>query len=260
MTLRSFIAAFALLVAASAGGLSAQIPVEFSPGSSELTRKDLERLLASYEQAVASPAYSSRVKDAARANMARIRTRLEEGDFRVGDRVALTVEGENAIPDTVVVEPGPQITLPLFGAISLAGVLRSETTEYLTKELGKVIREPVVRATALMRLSIQGGVRTPGFYLVPASMLVSEAIMEAGGPTTAADLEHLQIQRGTAVVVDAPAMQEALIDGRTLDQLSLQAGDQLLVPAKTAGGTGAKILQLSGVFVSITYLIIRLTR
>jgi len=219
--------------------LLGQIPVEFGPGSAELTREDLTELLQRYEEAIESPASSGGVKDAARANVARIRERLEQGDFRVGDRVVLSVQGEPNLPDTVVVEPGPQITLPLFGSISLAGVLRSEIQEHLTRELGRIIRDPVVRAQGLMRLSIQGSVGSPGFYVVPADMLVSDALMIAGGPAGGANLDALRIERGPTRLLEGRAMQDALLQGRTLDQLNLQAGDQIFLPAQSASIWGA---------------------
>jgi len=231
MPIRAWALALPLIFVA-AEGLSAQIPIEFSPSSRELSRADLQHLLEQYEEAIASPAYSDQMKDAARVSAGRIRERLEEGDFKVGDRVALTVQGEPNLPDTLTVEPGPQITVPLFGSISLAGVLRSEIQEHLTRELGKTIHDPVVRAKGLMRLSVQGAVGAPGFYVVPADVLVSEAVMIAGGPGGNADLEKIRVVRGMEPLLSGPAMQDALLEGRTLDQLNLQAGDQLYVPQK----------------------------
>jgi len=233
------------MVLLAAAALSAQIPVEFGPGSAELSREDLTQLLQRYEEAIASPAYSGGVKDAARANAERIRERLALGDFRVGDRVVLSVQGEPNLPDTVLVEPGPQISLPLFGSISLAGVLRSEIQAHLTRELGKIIRDPVVRAQGLMRLSIQGSVARPGFYVVPADMLVSDALMIAGGPGANANLDDLRIERGTTRLVQGQGMQDALLQGRTLDQLNLQAGDQIFLPQKAAGPLGAFLRYLA---------------
>jgi protein involved in polysaccharide export with SLBB domain len=210
---------------------SGQIPSRFSPTGAVLSRGELEALLEQYEAALASPVYSEELKQAAREGAERVRSRLEEGDFRVGDRIALTVQGEENLPDTVPVQPGPKITLPLFGEIGLEGVLRSEITDHLTQEIGRYIRNPVVQAEGLMRLSIQGSVGSPGFYVVPADMLLSEAIMMAGGPGQTSDLEDLRVERSGQLLLDGEATQEALVEGRTLDQLSLQAGDQLVVPA-----------------------------
>ncbi|HSG09305.1 MAG TPA: polysaccharide biosynthesis/export family protein [Longimicrobiales bacterium] len=214
---------------------SAQIPVEFGPGSSQLSREELTNVLAQLEEAIRSPAYSGRVKAVARTSAERVRDRLENGDFHVGDQVVLSVQGEPTLPAQVVVEPGPQITLPLFGAIPLAGVLRSEIQAHLTRELGKVIHEPVVQARGLLRLSVQGSVGNPGFYVMPADILVSDALMQAGGPRNG-DLDALRVERGSVTLVEGRAMQEALLQGRTLDQLNLQAGDQIFLPPKTAGG------------------------
>jgi hypothetical protein len=223
----------ALLVSATPG--SAQALLETDPGNSVRTRADLERLVAFYDEVLESPAYSDRVKREASLNMERVRARLRDGDFRVGDRIVLTVEGEPSLPDTLAVETGPKVVLPVFGEIPLAGVLRSEIQQHLTTQLSAFIRNPVVRANALMRVSIQGQVGAPGFYVVPAEMLVSDALMVGGGPAVRADLEALRIERGAELLLEGRELQEALREGRTLDQLNLQAGDQIFLPEQGGG-------------------------
>jgi protein involved in polysaccharide export with SLBB domain len=238
------------------GGIVCQSPLDADPGSSVRTRADLERLLMLYEQAMASPVYSAGVKEQAEVNAERIRVRLERGDFRVGDRIALYVEGEPNLPDTVPVESGPSITLPLFGRIGLEGVLRSEISEHLTEQLGQFIKDPVVRASGLMRLSVQGEVGNPGFYVVPAEMLVTEALMAAGGPSGSADLSELRIERGTELLASGEELQEALRDGWTLDQLNMQAGDQIVLPAES-GGIWGRVGRVALVVVPLIALGIR---
>lgn len=229
--LPSLVGVVALFVLCIAGDEAvAQIPVQLSPGSAHLSRQELMDVLEQYELALASPAYSSRIKAELRTAAERVRVRLATGDFRPGDRVVLSVQGQPDLPDTVPVEPGPKITLPIFGSISLDGVLRAEISEHLTRELGQMIREPVVRAQGLMRLSVQGSVGRPGFYVVPADLLISEAIMLAGGPTGDADLPAARIERASQVVYAGQELQTAMTSGRTLDQLSLQAGDQIYLP------------------------------
>jgi protein involved in polysaccharide export with SLBB domain len=223
-----------LLLSGVPAGLSAQIPVQLGASGAELSRENLTQLLQEYDAAATSSAYSGGIRDAARTRAAMIRDRLENGDFKPGDRVAIFVQGEPNLPDTVMVEPGPQITLPLFGSISLSGVLRSEIQEHLTRELGKIIHDPVVRAHGLMRLSIQGSVGRPGFYVVPADVLVTDVLMMAGGPAGDAKLDKLRIERGSQRILEGEVMQDALLQGRTLDQLNLQAGDQIYLPRKGA--------------------------
>lgn len=250
----------AALVACSAP-VSAQVLPEADPGSSVRTRDDLERLLQQYQEALASPAYSERVKQSIRADAEAIRGRLTNGDFRVGDRIVLFVQGEPDLPDTVPVQPGPMIALPLFGEISLEGVLRSEITDHLTQALSRYIRDPVVRANGLMRLSVQGAVGQPGFYTMPAEMLVGEALMVAGGPSPQADMDDLSIRRGSRTLLEGDALQEAIRQGLTLDQLNLQAGDQIVVPQEVPGGSWLQTFGIvAGVVGSIATIIVLFAR
>lgn len=249
----------ALALLSVPGSASAQLFLTSDPGRSVRTRADLQRLLTEYDAALASPAYSDGVKQSIRVDADRIRSRLRDGDFRVGDRVYVSIQGEINYPDTATVESGPTIALEPFGQISLAGVLRSELTDHLTEELGRFIRAPVVRAQGLMRLSVLGDVGQPGFYTMPAETLLGDVIMMAGGPGANAVLDELRIERAGQALYEEEAVQEALRAGLTLDQLNLEAGDQLFLPTATAGnfllGT---VMPLVGAIASTTFLLFQL--
>src|SRR5262245_3549362 len=150
--------------------------------------------------------------------------------FQVGDRVLLSVEGDSVLSDTFTVVAGPALRLPQIGDIPLANVPRSELEPYLTRELGRYIKDPVVSARALIRISVMGEVARPGFYAVPVDLVLPDALMLAGGATTEARLEKLQIVRGNSAVVGVAALQNAIARGATLDQLGIRAGDRIEVP------------------------------
>jgi protein involved in polysaccharide export with SLBB domain len=228
------LAAFLL---ASAAPAAAQPAPEWDPQGLKMQRAELENLLTQYDIAAESDAYAGSTRARARRDAELIRDRLANGDFRLGDRIYLEVEGEEDVPDSLTIEPGPKITLPRMGAISLAGVLRSELEAHLTKELGRYINNPRVRATSLIRLSFQGAVGSVGFYTVPADMLLTEALMQAGGPGATADLENMRIERSGLVLWEGDELEEVLAEGRTLDQLNLRAGDQIVLPAMPVGGS-----------------------
>lgn len=217
------------------GTVRAQSLADWNPEGLIMQRSGLEELLTRLEAVAASSGYSGRVRESARRDAELIRQRLEGGDFRVGDQVQIRVEGEPDIPPEVPVEPGPRIVLPVIGPISLEGVLRSELEDHLTRELGRFIQDPVVDAEARIRVSILGAVGQPGFYTAPAYMLVSEALMLAGGPGQESDMEEMRIERAGNVLIDGDEMRQILAEGRTLDQLNLRAGDQILVPAVEEG-------------------------
>jgi len=237
---------------------SAQVLLAADPGRAVRTRADLERLLTEYDAALASPVYSEGVKQSIRADAQRVRDRLENGDFNVGDRVYVSIQGETNYPDTVLVEPGPMISLQPFGDFSIAGVLRSELSDHLTKELSRFIRAPVVRAQGLMRLAVLGDVGQPGFYTMPAETLLGDVLMMAGGPGGTANLEELRIERAGQPLYEEEEVQEALRAGLTLDQMNLEAGDQVFLPTRSTTNVLGSILPIIGALGTLSFLLFQI--
>jgi protein involved in polysaccharide export with SLBB domain len=231
---------------------------EWGSGRSTRTRAGLEELLRRLEQAADSPGTSEALRAWARAETELVRTRLREGDFRAGDRLLISVEGEAALSDTFPVTVGPAVVLPTIGEISLRGVLRSELESHLKERLGVLLHGPVVRAQPLIRVSVLGEVGRPGFYVFPLDMLPEEALMAAGGPTATAKLNRLRVERGDSIVWQGEALRRAMTEGRTLDDLGLRAGDRLVVPRR---GTSAPAWVARVLLVPVTiYAIRRLVR
>lgn len=165
------------------------------------------------------------------STLARVRARLQAGDFREGDLVLLEVQNEPALSDTFTVGPDVELTLPspTVGSLSLKGVLRSELQREVQTYLGRFILDPVCRATPLLRLSVQGEVARAGFHGVPANAVLAEALMAAGGTTPQADLHESLLERNSEEILDGKALQRAIAAGHTLDDLSLRDGDQIIV-------------------------------
>ena len=61
--------------------------------------------------------------------------------------------------------------------------------------------------------------------------------MAAGGPG-ASDARQIRIERGEAVIWSVEELVAPVADGRTLDDLGLQAGDRIILPQQ-AGGNSA---------------------
>jgi hypothetical protein len=166
-----------------------------------------------------------------------LRTRLEKGDFQEGDRMWVVVEGANIMtkPETLVVQSGKNgryIQLPRMDDLPLGGVLRSELVDRFRQHLAKYIKEPVVRATPLVRIAVLGAVGRPGYFYTAADIPLSDVIMQAGGPVADADLAKVSIRRGTEVIWQGKDTQAALADGLSIDQLHMRAGDEIDVGAK----------------------------
>jgi SLBB domain-containing protein len=163
-----------------------------------------------------------------------LRTRLEKGDFQDGDRILVEVEGAGIMtkPETLVVRTGKRLELPRMADLSLDGVLRAELSDRIKQHLSQYIREPVVRATPLVRVAVLGTVGRPGYFYTAADIPLTDVIMQAGGPGGNADLTKVSIRRGTEVIWDGKDTRAALADGLSIDQLHMRAGDEINVGEK----------------------------
>lgn len=150
--------------------------------------------------------------------------------FQPGDVIRLEVEGDTLFTGTFTVGPGPALMLPVIGEIPLVGVRRVALEPHLRQQLGRYLRNPVIHAKALIRLSILGEVAKPGIYAVPTDLVLADAVMVAGGPTQDAKFAATRIERGSQRLLEGDRLQQALARGLTVDDLNLRAGDQIVVP------------------------------
>ncbi|HEY7896314.1 MAG TPA: polysaccharide biosynthesis/export family protein [Gemmatimonadaceae bacterium] len=222
------------------------------------TRAELESEAAALEhQAQSASDAATRTADQTQA--AAIRQRLRDGDFQVGDRIAIVVRGDSTLSDTAAVRTGRTIQLRSLPVIPLAGVLHSELQEYLTKQLAQYLKNPTVSVTPLVQIAVVGDVGHPGFFWVPSDLTLTDAIMLAGGPTQASDLNGTKILRDNKERLSDKQVQRAFASGSTLDQLDMRAGDQITVPDKPKRDW-VRILQVTGALAAITVSIIALSR
>lgn len=207
-----------LVILAACGGNSKPNPLPATAPTgpvTEVTRAELEARRASL------PSGSPEAK--------LIEARLRDGDFNVGDRILIRVLEDSALNDTFPVRAGRMLQLPVVQEIPLTGVLRSELDAYLQERIGRILRNPTVEAEPLMRLAVLGGVRSPGYYNVPADLLLSDLVMVAGGPVGEVRLDKSQIKRYGEEIVDKESVRYALTSGTTLDRLNLAGGDEVAI-------------------------------
>lgn len=184
-----------------------------------------------------------------------IRKRLAEGDFQAGHRILLFVVGDSALSDTFTVRSDQKLQIPNLPEISLTGVLDSELQAYLATQLAQYIRNPSVRAEALLRVQVNGDVGNPGFYSVRTDTPVSDVIMNAGGPSQSADMNKVELRRGSAVVVQRGGIQTAIQKELTMSDIGARPGDELYVPAKPTGDKWQKIIAVSTAIMGLVWAV-----
>lgn len=240
--------------------LSAQDTVIVNAERSMVSRADIQAALDDIQKNLASTAYSPTLRASKERTAELLRDRLTEGDIRPGDQIKITVLGEPSLSNVYAVSPNRTILLPGGAEISVKGVLRSEIQAYLTTQMKAYVKDPTVTAMPYVRLQIFGAVTHPGFISEPAGMLLSAVIQDpagGGGPTNDARFKKSQIRRNGVVVIDGPEFQDAIYQGRTLDQLNVQAGDEIVVDAKPANAWIWRALGGLGAVGGLVYLAIR---
>jgi hypothetical protein len=205
------------------------------------SREELQAALTEAERIANSDGFSGAFREAKQREAALIRERLMEGDFQIGDQIQLTVFGETDATGLQTVGPGRVLSVKGLPDIPLRGVLRSEVEPYLAEQIGRYVRDAQVKARAMIRLSIMGGVLKPGFYQLDADMMLSDAVMSAGGILAGAEFKRSVIRRGEERLLEKDEFATALSDGRSLDQLNLRAGDAIEVGMKPVRDTHTTI-------------------
>jgi hypothetical protein len=253
-------AILALLVAVTAlcpAVLAAQGSQNWEAGQLYAARAELEAMLGRFEGATTASIYSDAVRMPARDEADLIRERLTEGDFQIGDVITLSVAGQAQLTNNFTVAAGRLLILPDLPAMPLQGLLRSELQDSVRGFLGQYYRDPQVFVQTSMRVQAVGEVGQVGYQTVSAEARLPDVIASIGNPTKNADLDEMKIKRGDETIWEGEPLQEAIVQGRTMDQLSLRAGDVIEIPAQSSRNIGQLIRSLY-YLVPLSFAIMRL--
>jgi hypothetical protein len=96
-----------------------------------------------------------------------------------------------------------------------------------------------------------------GFFIVSASAPLTDVIMGAAGGPRNQNFEKSKIYRGDRVIMEGDAFVQAIRESKSLDQLNLQAGDEIRVGEKQ-GSTILRALGVVSSLASATWLMFRI--
>lgn len=252
-TIRLFVGLFVVGPFATASGQSS-----IGEMRRQATRSELESAAKSLQSAAMSaPDEKARTRYLADVNA--VQLRLTNGDFVPGDRILLLVEGDSVLSDTFTVVGERMLPLPNIPPISLQGVLDSELEPHLTKELQRYIKEVVLTATPLVRISLLGFPQS-SFYTVPVDQSITDVIAAAGGwgnPAIAA-VNKTVVRRAGQVVLDSKATAEAIRLGKTVGDMAIRDGDELYLPDKASSTfTWQNVLGVVSAVTGVVWLVRR---
>lgn len=156
--------------------------------------------------------------------------------IRPGDRLMVSVWGNEELDREIRVLPDGSISYPLVGRLVVAERTVSEVREELTVRISEFIAEAevsvMVADNAGSQVYVLGNVNTPGAFPLLAPLTVVRALALAGGLNPFADTDDIRIIRGEG---DAQRIlnvnYDDLLGGRNLQSNHvLMAGDTVLVP------------------------------
>ncbi len=115
-----------------------------------------------------------------------------------GDRIRITVFGEDKLSGDYQLDQSGQISLPLAGTVEAKGLTQTELEQALANKFrSQYLKNPKVTVTiaTLQPFYVMGEVEKPGQYPYQSGLNVLTALAIAGGPTYRASRSTVQIQR-----------------------------------------------------------------
>ncbi len=155
-----------------------------------------------------------------------------------GDKLEISVYGEEDLQKEITVGPGGGITFPLIGDLNARGKtvdeLRSEVKSKLKKFIPEAVVTVSIKEVVGNKVSVLGQVKTPGEYVLTGNTDVMQALSMAGGVTPFAALKKIKILRRDPATQKQSVIKfnyADVIRGKHLEQnILLRSGDTIVVP------------------------------
>ena len=132
-----------------------------------------------------------------------------------GDKVRVTVYGEDKISGEYQIDSGGFLSIPLAGTVQGAGLTKIELEQALTQKLkSEYLRNPkvTVEVISYRPFYVLGEVQKPGEYQFRSGLNVLSAIAIAGGATYRANNSTVMIQRfGSTELKEFPQSPTVLV-------------------------------------------------
>ena len=167
-----------------------------------------------------------------------------------GDEVIIDIWGTSQNTIRQQISPDGTINIEKIGPVSLSGMTVSEANGYLKRMLGKTysgLDAPdgtleirlTLGNTRTIQINVMGEVVQPGTYALSSFSTVFHALYRAGGVSNIGSLRNVQVTRNGKTVAKVDVY-DFIMKGKTQDDIRLQEGDVIIVPAYEA------LVQISG--------------
>ena len=193
-----------------------------------------------------------------------------------GDEVIIDIWGASQNTIRQQISPEGTINIGELGPLYLSGMTMEQAQKFLTKELRKIYSDAnnqirvTLGNTRTIQINVMGEVVQPGTYALSAFSTVFHALYRAGGVNDIGSLRNVQLVRNGKKVATIDVY-DFIMQGKTQDDIRLEEGDVVIVPAyeslvqiagnvkrpmryeMKAGETLEKLIEYAGGFTSDAY-------
>jgi protein involved in polysaccharide export with SLBB domain len=124
---------------------------------------------------------------------------LQASKLQAGDKLRVSVFGEDKLTGDYEIDPGGNLSLPLTGTVQAAGLTKRELEQLISRKLSSAnyIKDPKVTVdiATFRPFYVLGEVEKPGEYPFRSGLNVMSAMAVAGGATYRASHSRVMIQR-----------------------------------------------------------------
>jgi polysaccharide export outer membrane protein len=147
-----------------------------------------------------------------------------------GDIIRIQVWGREELTGQFQVNEEGTIQYPLLGEIDLKDLSVAQVRDSIRAGLAQLFTTPFVTITPLFRIAVLGEVRNPGLYTVDPTLSVLDLVALAGGNTPGGNLNKVRVFRSSGET--RVSFEEAQTRGRSLQEMGVRSGDEVVVPRK----------------------------
>lgn len=172
--------------------------------------------------------------------------------FKAGDGVEVS-----AFPDSLeivnkiypITELG-YIDLPIYGKVKITDMTKVQLENYFKEKFKDYLRFPNIQVKPVIRVSVLGGVPTPGFYYFDPDLSLWELINQTGGTIDENGLKDMKWERNRGAVNKnlIPYLQS----GISIKHIGIQSGDQIWVKTPAREGFIEKLTKYFPIFTFVT--------
>lgn len=157
-----------------------------------------------------------------------------------GDEVIVDIWGTNQTTIRQSITPDGFINVEGIGIVYLAGMTVKEADNYMRRQLGRIYSvdgegaqsdiKLTLGAIRTITVNVMGEVVVPGTYSLSSFSSVYHALYRAGGFSDLGSVRNVSLMRNGKKVAEVD-IYDLLVHGKPADNIVLQDGDVVLVPA-----------------------------